>query len=62
MPADDVPAIHREPDGAVLLVYPGGRRIRILPGGHVEGLKPLERLFMVALRAVGTARERRRFR
>jgi hypothetical protein len=60
MPADAVPAVHCEPDGTVLLVYPGGRRLRILPNGRVEGLRSMERLLLAALRLVRRIRGRRR--
>lgn len=58
MPADATPAIHREPDGSVLLVYPGGRRLRILPDGRVEGLRLMERVLVAALRHIGGTRGR----
>lgn len=60
MSADAVPAVHHEPDGTVLLVYPGGRRLRVLPDGRVEGLRSMERLLLAALRLVGHLRGRRR--
>lgn len=49
MRADATPAIHREPDGSVLLVYPGGQRLRILLDGRVEGLSVMARLVMLLL-------------
>lgn len=60
MPDDAPPAVHRELDGSVLLVYPGGRRLRVLPDGRVEGLRSMERLLLAALRLVGHLRGRRR--
>ncbi|GAA4412400.1 hypothetical protein GCM10023089_29040 [Quisquiliibacterium transsilvanicum] len=53
IPAVVMPAIHREPDGSVLLVYPCGRRLRILLDGRVEGLSPTKWLLVAALRVIG---------
>jgi hypothetical protein len=55
MPADAVPAIYREPDGAVLIVYADGRRLRIHADGRVQGLGRMERLLLAAMRVFGYA-------
>ncbi|GAA4416993.1 hypothetical protein GCM10023089_39530 [Quisquiliibacterium transsilvanicum] len=58
MRADVAPAIHREPDGTVLLVYSDGRRVRIHPDGRIEGLGRAERLLLGMLQVFGAVRRR----
>ena len=40
MSAADTPAVIRLPDGSLLLIYAGGRQVRIAASGQVQPVSP----------------------